>query len=78
MKILAVALALLVVVAVSAVLYLKYPLDNTPDNKDLEAAMSATFKKMHEPQRTGDTESVGCSRPSPGRVFGNKTMVWHT
>jgi hypothetical protein len=65
------------VVAVSAVLYLKYRLDNTPDNKDLEAAISATLKKMHEPQRGGDT-GIGWMQPTfPSRVFGNKTMVWH-
>lgn len=46
MKILAVTLALLAVVAVSVVLYLKYRLDNTPDNKDLEAAIDSEVKKF--------------------------------
>jgi hypothetical protein len=67
---LSLALALLVVVAVSAVLYLKYPLDNTPDNKDLEAAMSATFKKMHESQRGGDT-GIGWMEPP----FSNRLLT---
>lgn len=46
MKILAVTLALLAVVAVSVVLYLKYRLDNTSDNKDLEAAIDSEVKKF--------------------------------
>ena len=46
MKILAVTLALLVLVVVSAALYLKYRLDNTPDNKDLEAALDSEVKKL--------------------------------
>ena len=46
MKILAIILALLIVVAVSAVLYLKYRLDNTPDDKDLEAALDSEVKKL--------------------------------
>lgn len=46
MKILAVTLALLAVVAVSVVLYLEYRLDNTPDNKDLEAAIDSEVKKF--------------------------------
>ena len=46
MKILAVTLALLVVIAVSGFLYLKYRLDNTPDNKDLEAALDSEVKKL--------------------------------
>ncbi|MHB8472243.1 MAG: serine hydrolase domain-containing protein [Gammaproteobacteria bacterium] len=46
MKILAVTLALVVVVAVSAVLYLKYRLDNTPDNMELEAALDSEVKKL--------------------------------
>ena len=46
MKILAIILALVVVVAVSAVLYLKYRLNNTPDNKDLEAVLDSEVKKV--------------------------------
>ena len=46
MKILAIILALLIVVAVSAVLYLKYRLNNTPDNKDLEAALDSEVMKL--------------------------------
>lgn len=46
MKILAIVLALVVVAAASAVLYLKYRLDNTPDDKDLEAALDSEVKKL--------------------------------
>ena len=46
MKILAVTLVLLAVVAVSAVLYLKNRLDNAPDNKDLEAALDSEVAKF--------------------------------
>lgn len=46
MKILAITLALALIVAVSAVLYLKYWLNNTPDNKDLEAVLDSEVKKF--------------------------------
>lgn len=46
MKILAIVLALVVVAAASAALYLKYRLDNTPDDKDLEAALDSEVKKL--------------------------------
>jgi CubicO group peptidase (beta-lactamase class C family) len=46
MKILAIVLALVVVAAASAGLYLKYRLDNTPDDKDLEAALDSEIKKL--------------------------------
>ncbi|OGB28790.1 MAG: hypothetical protein A3F78_07150 [Burkholderiales bacterium RIFCSPLOWO2_12_FULL_61_40] len=46
MKILVVSLALLAVVAVLAVLYLKRRINHTPDNKDLEAAIDSEVKKL--------------------------------
>ena len=46
MKILAILFALLIVVAVSAVLYLKYRLANTPDNNDLESALDSEAMKL--------------------------------
>lgn len=46
MKILAIVLALVVVAAASAVLYLKFRLDNTPDNKDLEAVLDSEVMKL--------------------------------
>jgi CubicO group peptidase (beta-lactamase class C family) len=46
MKILAVILILLVVVAVSVVLYLKYRLDNTTDTKNLEATLDSEVAKF--------------------------------
>lgn len=46
MKILVIILALVVVVAVLAVLYLKYRLNNTTDNKDLEAVLDSEVKKI--------------------------------
>lgn len=46
MKILAISLALLVVVAVLAVLYLKRRIKHTPDNQDLEAALDSEVKKL--------------------------------
>lgn len=46
MKILAIMLVLLIVVAVSAILYLKYRLDNTPDKKDLEAVLDSEVMKL--------------------------------
>ena len=46
MKIFAIILALLIVVAVSAVIYLKYRLDNAADNKDLEAALDSEVMKL--------------------------------
>lgn len=46
MKILAIIFALLIAVAVSAVLYLKYRLDNTSDNKDLEATLDLEVMKF--------------------------------
>ena len=46
MKILAIILALLIAVAVSAVFYLKYRLGNAPDNKDLEAALDSEVMKL--------------------------------
>ncbi len=46
MKILAITLALVVVIAVSAVLYLKYRLDNTLDDKNLEATLDSEVKKL--------------------------------
>jgi len=45
MKIFVITLAVIVVVAVSAVLYLKHRLNNTPDNQDLEAALDSEVKK---------------------------------
>lgn len=46
MKILAITLSLIVVVAVSATLYLKYRLSNAPDDKDLETALDSEVKKL--------------------------------
>ena len=46
MKILVILLVLVVVAAVLAVLYLKYRLDNTSDNKDLEAALDSEVMKL--------------------------------
>jgi len=46
MKILTIVLALVVIAAASAALYLKYRLDNTPDDKDLEAALDSEVKKL--------------------------------
>ena len=46
MKKLAIALAIVVVVAVSAFLYLTYRLNNTPDNKELEKVLDSEVKKL--------------------------------
>ena len=46
MKILAITLALIAVVAVMGILYLKYRLNNAPDNKDLETAIDSEIKKL--------------------------------
>lgn len=46
MKILAITLVLIVILAVSVVLYLKYRLNNTPDNRDLEAVLDSEVKKI--------------------------------
>lgn len=45
MQIAAILFALLLVVVLSAVLYLKYRMDNTPDKKNLEAAIDAEVNK---------------------------------
>ena len=46
MKILAITLALIAVVAVTGILYLKYRLNNALDNKDLETAIDSEIKKL--------------------------------
>jgi len=46
MKILAIVLGLVIVAAASVALYLKYRLDNTPDDKDLEAALDSEVNKL--------------------------------
>ena len=46
MKILAITLALIAVVAVTGILYLKYRLNNAPDNKDLETAIDSEIRKL--------------------------------
>lgn len=45
MKIAAILFALLLVVVLFAVLYLKYRMDNAPDKKNLEAAIDAEVNK---------------------------------
>ena len=46
MKIVVIIVALIVVVAVSVILYVKYQIDNTPNNMNLEASIDSEVRKL--------------------------------